>query len=331
MSMYTKWYTKAEGVFASLPSESREMVLQYIKHQIHRQLSPQTVRSTIEVLKDFFAHCAKDRIVDLSRMEKGDVRQYLEALVQRGLSAGSINTYLRRCRSFFAYLVEEDVLLKNPVLKRYHVEEANPLPRPMEKGDLEVFLKHLQHPFDKAVFLLMLRCGLRVGEVCRLRKSDIGWEKQNLIVYNGKGKVDRVVYISKDAQKALRQWLENSDSSSSYCFFSQYKRGEAPISPDMIRSKMKKIVEESGLKNKGYGPHTLRHTFATTLLNAGLELYILKELMGHKKLNQTLMYAKLYDETVRSSYYRAMQRLEEEGPVFQEGGRISYLGEAFNK
>ncbi len=317
MSMYSELSPKAERIFSYLPDRSRTLVLEYLKHLIHRQLSPHTIRSAIYNLDHFFHYLAEEQWEDISQVCKQDVRMFAEMLSARKLSASGINGHLRTLRGFFVYLVDEDYCAKNPVLHRYYVEEERRLPRPMRESDLRIFVAHLNTPRDRAVFLLMLRTGLRIGEVSRLQISDIHWPHKNLIVYNGKGKVDRVAYFSQDAEQALEVWLQTRGYLSAYCFASSRKR-DRPVNHQNIRRWMIQILAQCGLEGKGYTPHTLRHTFATTMLNAGMDLTVLRDLMGHKNSNMTLLYAQLSHQTIRSSYDRAIRQVEGETALLKE-------------
>lgn len=317
--MYSEFYPKARSKFSYLPKKSRDYILEYVNHLIQRQVSPSTLRHNIGCLCQFCRQLPIDKQRNLPEIKKIEVRHYVESLTHRNLSAGSINNHLGALKSFFSYMVDEDYMDKNPVLRRYYVEQAIRLPRPMREEDLEIFLMTLQNPIDKASFLLMLRSGLRIGEVCKLKVEHIKWENKNIIVFNGKGKVDRVTYMSEDLEAALSVWLETRGYISIYCFKSPYKKGgDKPISDGALRERMRNLLAQSGLQGRGYTPHSLRHTFATGLLNGGLPLPVLKDLMGHKTLNQTLMYAKLSNQTIRNSYYKAMENIERERSLYKD-------------
>ncbi len=317
MSMYSELYPKAERIFSYLPDKSRNLVLEYVCYLIHRQMSPGTIKVTIYNLDHFFKYLAEEKREEITQVCKQDVRLFAESLSKRKLAAGTINSHLKILRGLFVYLVDEDYCTKNPVLYRYYVEEERRLPRPMSEKDQRIFVANLKTPRDRAVFLLMLRTGLRVGEVSRLQVSDIHWPQQNLIVYNGKGKVDRVVYFSDDAAQALQLWLHTRGYISAYCFAAHFKR-ERPVNKIMIRHWMAEIIGQCGLGGKGYTPHTLRHTFATNMVNAGMDLTVLRDLMGHKNSNMTLSYALLSNQSVRNSYYRAVRQVEDETALIKE-------------
>lgn len=316
--MYSGLLPKIDSIFSGLPPTTKECIREYIQHQICRNFSPYTIKSTIYSINNLFDYLPQDKKGDISLISKHDIRNFMENLGGQSLAPGTINTYLSYLRPFFSYLVDEDYILKNPVLRRYSVIEETRLPRPMDDMDLKKFLETLRLPRDRAIFLLMLRCGLRVGEVSKLQTVDIHWVNKTILVHNGKGKVDRIVYFSHDAEFALQTWLQSvCDHGSSYCFPSRM-HNRKHISSEVIRQRMYELLADCGLENKGYTPHCLRHSFATSLLNAGIPLPTLKELMGHRTFDQTLMYAKLSDQKIRDSYRKAMDLIQQESALFKE-------------
>jgi site-specific recombinase XerD len=162
---------------------------------------------------------------------------------------------------------------------------------------------------NRTMFLLMLRCGLRVGEVSGLPWAAIDFTQGTLRIDNSKGHVDRVVYLSPDVAKALRQWQRLQTAAAHYVFPSRMSRkGGLPLSARQIRNCMTRYLKLAGI-SKPYSPHSLRHTFATQLLNAGASLEVVKELMGHRSLDVTLRYTQLYDRTKRAQYDQAMRQV----------------------
>ena len=156
----------------------------------------------------------------------------------------------------------------------------------------------------------MLRCGLRVSEVSGLQWTALDRTAGTLRIDNSKGHVDRVVYLSPDVAKALQQWHALQPATTSYVFPSRMTRkGGAPLSVRQMRNCMTRYLKLAGIP-KAYSPHSLRHTFATQLLNAGASLEVVKELMGHRSLDVTLRYTQLYDRTKRAQYDQAMAQVE---------------------
>src|SRR3989442_2485940 len=171
-------------------------------------------------------------------------------------------------------------------------------------SDLKLLTSPTRRP-HRTMFLLMLRCGLRVGEVSSLPWAAIDLVQGTVRIDNSKGHVDRVVYLAPDVAKALRQWQGHQAAAAPYVFPS---RGTS-LTARQIRNLMTDYLKLAGIP-KAYSPHSLRHTFATQLLNAGASLEVVKELMGHRSLDMTLRYTQLYDRTKRAQYDQAMAQVE---------------------
>jgi integrase/recombinase XerD len=154
----------------------------------------------------------------------------------------------------------------------------------------------------------MLRCGLRVGEATTLPWSAIDWTQGTIRVDNSKGRVDRMVYFSPDLEKVLRQW-RRAQWPPMPLLFPSASRPNAPVSIRAIQHVMGRYLQAAGIPRR-YSPHTLRHTFATQLLNAGTSLEVVKELMGHRSITLTLRYAQVYETTKRTQYTQAMAQIE---------------------
>jgi integrase/recombinase XerD len=132
-----------------------------------------------------------------------------------------------------------------------------------------------------------------------------------------KGQVDRVVYLSSDVATALRQWHGLQAAAADYVFPSRMTRkGGLPLGARQIRNRMTRYLKRAGI-TKRYSPHSLRHTFATQLLNAGAALEVVKELMGHRSLQMTLRYTQLYDRTKRAQYDHAMAQVEQQQGLYR--------------
>jgi site-specific recombinase XerD len=179
----------------------------------------------------------------------------------------------------------------------------------MAEDEVVAFFRVIDALRDRTMFLLMLRCGLRVGEVSRLSWSAIALPQGTVRIENSKGHVDRVVYLSPDVAKALRQWHRLQIAPAPSVFPSRITRkGGAPLTARQIRNRMTRYLQMAGI-TKPYSPDSLRHTFATQLLNAGASLEVVKELMGHRSLDVTLRYTQLYDRTKRAQYDQAMAQV----------------------
>jgi site-specific recombinase XerD len=219
-------------------------------------------------------------------------------------------TCRRGMQGFFTFLRDQGVLAQSPIqLPRHQILVPARLPRPMAEAEVVAFFRVIDALEDRTMFLLMLRCGLRVSEVSGVRWSVIDLVQGTLRVDNSKGQVDRVVYLAPDVATALRQWQRLQTATASYVFPSRMARkGGLPLGARQIRNRMTRYLKLAAI-TKAYSPHSLRHTFATQLLNAGASLEVVKELMGHRSLQMTLRYTQLYDRTKRAQYDQAMAQV----------------------
>jgi integrase/recombinase XerD len=297
-----------------LGQPSREVVAHYLTMLRARHYAPKTIQATIGMLKAFCVRLPpahQPRIAwDITQTTADDIDTWLDVAHHHGLAPSTINNILNALHRFFAFLQEQGQLTHQPINRRRHqVLVPQTLPKPMAEADLIHFFQVIDALHDRTMFLLMLRCGLRVGEVSTLRWSAIDGEARSIRIDNGKGQVDRVVYFSQDVEHALRQWRRIQPAGMGYVFPSPLKPG-TPLNVRTIQRLMARYLTEAHIAAP-YSPHTLRHTFATHLLNAGAPLEVVKELMGHRSISMTLRYTQLYEATKRRQYDQAMAHIEQ--------------------
>lgn len=246
---------------------------------------------------------------DLAHTTADDIDAWLQAAHRKGLAPSTINHLLSVLHRFFTLLQAQGRPLQQPIhWRRHQVLVPQALPRPMAEEDLIRFFQVIDSLRERTMFLLMLRCGLRVGEVSALTWPAMHAKAGSIRIDNSKGQVDRVVYSSPDVEQALRQWRRWQPPEATYVFASPLKHG-LPLGVRAIQHLMAKSLKRAQITTP-YSPHSLRHTFATQLLNAGAPLEVVKELMGHRSISMTLRYAQLYEATIRDQYDRAMEQLE---------------------
>lgn len=296
-------------------ARNQGLVADYLAHLRARHYAPAMQEATIRALKSFavLMPAARQSTLydDLTQTTPADIDAWIEASCRQPLAPGTIATRLRVVQGFFAFLCDQGFLRQSPIrLPRHHILVPQDLPRPMAEDEVSAFFRVIDALRDRTMFLLMLRCGLRVGEVSRLLWSALDLTRGTVRVENSKGHVDRVVYLSPDVAKALRQWHGLQAAEAPSVFPSRVKRkGGTALTARQIRNRMTRYLQLAGI-TKAYSPHSLRHTFATQLLNAGASLEVVKELMGHRSLDVTLRYTHLYDRTKRSPYDQAMAQVE---------------------
>ena len=232
---------------------------------------------------------------------------YILWLFGTRLTATTINCHLFCISGFYQYLhYEKGFKTTNPVKRRSTLRLPKPLPRYVKDEELTLFFEVVKSYRDKAMFMLMLRCGLRVEEVAHLRLPAIDLKRRSLMILEGKGGKSRVVYLSKDAYDALVAYLKVRPASKTQGLFLVEKgvcKGQ-PISVRGIQKRMEYYGRKAGVH---ISCHQLRHTMATQMLNADAQLETIQDLLGHNWVITTQRYCKVSNQKVKRDYYKAME------------------------
>lgn len=219
----------------------------------------------------------------------------------------SINCHLSSVRLFYDYLQDEEGISKaNPVVTGLMMRESQPLPRYLPDNEVEMFLKCVASKRDFAIFMLMLRCGLRVQEVINLTLDVIDYRRSQILVRAGKGAKDRMVYISNDAAIALAKYLRERLTTKEKRLF-LVEKGRCRGRPISVRAVQKRVEVYAKLSGVPVTCHRLRHTMATQLLNANADLVSIQEILGHTKIKTTQRYSKLSNLKAQRDYFQAME------------------------
>ncbi len=195
--------------------------------------------------------------------------------------------------------------MQNPVKTVGALRLPKPLPRYLRDGEVEKLFAAVKKRRDRAMFMLMLRCGLRVAEVAALSIDAIEQKRKRLLVQNGKGRKDRMVYLSNDALSALNDYLKIRPASAARLVFLVEKgncRGQ-PISVRGIQKRIEYYAKKAGVSASC---HQLRHTMATQMLNVDADLSTIQELLGHSRITTTQRYCKISNVKVERDYSKAM-------------------------
>ncbi len=207
--------------------------------------------------------------------------------------------------------MEQDVILGSLLKRGIKLKLPDTLPRAMNPADVRKLLSVIEDTRDRALMLLLLRTGIRIGEALGLTLNDLDIGERKVHLYEGeKNSMGRVVYLSDDALFAIKLWLRRRDKNKEFVFYGQ---GNGHLCYSTGRGLFVKYLKKAGLDQKGYTVHCLRHTFASELLNAGMRLECLQQLLGHQDIEVTRRYARLTDRTREEEYFRAMAIIEKGG------------------
>lgn len=265
-----------------------------------RNYSPHTVDNSGRDLRRFFTDVAKEPCTVSGR----DVT----AFIAHQRTATTINRRLNAMQHFFEYLAtERQTLGSNPVKPSHFLRRGRPLPKGLSPEQVRRLFAQITHPLDQALYLLMLRCGLRVSEVARLPPADLDWEQQSLRIMQGKGRKDRIVYVAPDALAALRTCGEVRPAVvPEVVLFWNQKRPQYPLSSKGIQKKLERYAKAAEIKASC---QSLRHTFASNLLEAGAEVIAIKDLLGHASMQSSERYAKRSNQRVKQVYQQTMRKV----------------------
>jgi site-specific recombinase XerD len=286
----------------------RPYVQDYLYDQKRRNCRPSTIRHNFSALMVFLSYLKERGKSSLEAITRDDLSSFIEHEQDRGRQPNTVSTRLRLIYAFVRYLVDREVVHPDVLKRKLRVKVPEALPRAMNPEDVRQLLAVIEKPRDRALILVLLRTGMRIGELLATRMSEVNLrEKQVIIMEAQKTQVGRVAYLSEDACRALEEWLKLRDPAKERLFYGQ---GRQRLGYTAVRMKFAEYLEKADLAPKGYSLHCLRHTCATELLNAGMRLECLQQLLGHSSIEMTRRYARLTDNTRREEYFRAMARIE---------------------
>lgn len=286
------------NIISSITDESTKDFLEYLKYE--RRVSVNTIDSYGENLLLLKNYTNKDLI----SLKKEDIKDFLDNVEA---TARTKAHYLTVFNSFYKYLVFMDKIKSNPCdgIKAPKLEKK--LPTYLTNEEIaKLFNIRLTKPVDyrnKAILEVMYATGARISEVINLELNQIDFE-ECIIRVVGKGKKERIIPLDDVAIEALDNYINNyrpfliKNETCNYVFLN--KNGEK-ISRQMIFKILKNLANKAGI-TKEISPHTLRHSFASNLLNNGADLRVIQELLGHENLETTEIYSHLQNKKIKDDY-----------------------------
>jgi integrase/recombinase XerC len=297
----------------------------YINYlEAEKNASPYTVRNyTSDLLgskniKGFFAFLSERGITSLDKADRHIVRDYLSYLVEQGLVKASIARRLSAIRSFYRYLVREEVLSVSPVANTSSPKLDRRLPEFLTTQEITRLLEapDLSTPQgqrDRAFMELLYASGLRVSELAKLNLEQVNLNTLEIRVL-GKGSKERIVLMGEPAAKALTAYLNDGrrkllgDRRSNAVFLN---RSGGRLTERSVQSLLQEYAGIAGIEKRVH-PHMLRHTFATHLLDGGADLRVVQELLGHASLSTTQVYTHVSKSQAKKVYLSAHPMAKEE-------------------
>ena len=274
--------------------------LDYLKYE--RGFSDYTIKSYSTDLKEFYEFSKKDTVnIEL-------VRKYLRYLYEKNYSNRSISRKVSSLKSYFKYLEGEGIIKDNFMRLISNPKLEKTLPNYLNYQDLEKLLnfpdRNNKYGLRDALILEMLySSGIRVSELANMKLKDIDFKDKKILVL-GKGNKERYVYYGSKCDSLLKKYLDMDHMDSPYLFIGKRK--------DRLNEREIRLIVTESAKKAGINihvtPHTLRHTYATHMLNEGADLKSVGDLLGHESLSTTQIYTHISNERLRQIYLKSHPR-----------------------
>lgn len=298
-----------------LPPAFRQVSLEYVQRS-YPTWKPRTRRNramnTLNELSHLWGWLRTHRsITSPGQIGQQDVCAYQSDQQAQGYAAGTINRRTDYVLGIIRLLADREEPVDNSVFRLRYLRRPDSLPKHLTEDEsqrLEAFLQADSPPSRSlaSCLLVMLHSGLRSGECVELRRRDLDLAGKRLIVRQGKGGRDRLVYLSDPACQALQAYLQDTPRSPTDCvWISAHHR---PLSQAGLQHQVAKVGKALGIEH--LYPHRLRHTCATRLLNVGMDITRIQKLLGHEMISTTLIYARVQDATVENDFRQALQKIE---------------------
>lgn len=292
---------------SELPSSDH--AVNYLQDMYRRNCKATTIKTAAAAIVLFLQYLKHKAISGLEHIGRHDIEAFVEQEQDRGLKIGTVRTRLHALYAFIRFLSNDNLVDPQLLLRKVKLKMPQRLPRAIAAEDITKLLSAIDNVRDRAMILLLLRTGMRIGELLKLQINDVDLDARLIKIYQGeKNYIGRVVYFSDDAADALVAWLKQRKQK----FYLFYSRGHSHFTYNGARMMFVKYLKRAALCDKGYTVHCLRHSFATELLNAGMRIECLQQLLGHTKLEVTRIYARLSDKTREQQYFKAMAIIEGE-------------------
>lgn len=245
---------------------------------LRRGYSGRTIETYTYCIKHFMSYCRKD----LNCVKKADIKEYIDRYVERSATGNTINVHLNALKFLF-----EEILQKKIMVKIRYSKTPKTFPVFLTKEEVFKLINSIENKKHKLMVELIYSSGLRVSELLNLKVCDLEFERNVGWVRHGKGNKDRPFIIAKCLEKDLKEHITRNCNSSGYYLFTS-RQGQR-LSVRTVQEIVKKAARNAGI-SKNIHPHSLRHSFATHIIENGYDVTTLQPLLGHSSAETTLRY-----------------------------------------
>lgn len=281
-----------------------QILSQYLDFlEIERGLSQNTIDAYRRDLTEFLEFCLSKNVEEINKIERTHINGYILKLHENKLNPTSVMRKTASLRGFFKWLCANEICEKNPALTLEPPKVPQKLPKVITAEEINIILSENLNKREKVILELLYGCGLRVSELVNLKIHDIDISAKYLQC-TGKGSKERIVPIGSKALHAIKMYIKERD------FILQKTRKTSKNlllteeGTNITRQEVYNFIHKLGEKiHKSISPHTLRHTFATHLLENGADLRVVQELLGHSDVSTTQLYTHISKKRLKEVYF----------------------------
>jgi integrase/recombinase XerD len=279
------------------------LVSEYFEYlRVEKSLSKNTLNSYTGDLIDFVEYCQTQKLEKPEDISRQVINSYIRHIRSRNLSASTVNRKMVSLKSWFGWLNSTGIIETDPTISLEQPRIERFLPKVLTQKEIESLIHQCKNPLEAAIVELLYSSGLRVSEVVNLKTANINLNSGYLRC-TGKGEKERLIPLGKQLRYALNIYLRERE-----------KQPASDEFPDLlfVNSKGKKLTRQEVWKlikrlsqklNKDVTPHTLRHSFATHLLENGADLRVVQELLGHADISTTQVYTHVSKKRLKDVYF----------------------------
>jgi len=283
---------------------SIQILAEYIEYlDVEKGLAQNTTDAYRRDLSEFWDFCNTRGVEDLESVSRTDISSYIMQLHNQKYTATSIMRKIASLRGFYKWLCANEYCKVNPTITIEQPKLPKKLPKVISVNEIEEILNFNLSTIQKVIIELLYGCGLRVSELVGLNMSDVNIKSKYLQCF-GKGSKERIVPLGSKAISALKKFLPERDF-----IIKKYNLPDTKLLIDnngriLNRQEVYNFVHEMGKKiHKTISPHTLRHSFATHLIENGADLRVVQELLGHSDVSTTQLYTHISKKRLKEVYF----------------------------
>lgn len=283
---------------------SMQILSEYLDYlEVEKGLSINTLDSYRRDLSAFIEHCSSLGAAELTQVQRTHINSYIRSLREKNYSATSVMRKIASLRGFFKWLCTCEICIQNPTLTMEQPKIPRKLPKVMTVAEIENILMQDLSKIERLIVELLYGCGLRVSELANLKTNSIDLNA-NYVKCSGKGAKERLVPLGSKAKEALKNYFEQRDFLTKKYNLETKNLLISDSGRFLTRQDVYTFIHEQGKKiHKNISPHTLRHSFATHLLENGADLRIVQELLGHSDVSTTQLYTHISKKRLKEVYF----------------------------